>query len=263
MFRAIAKSFSGLIHNKLILLAFVLAGLATGIIVQLIWINTYCARYSIWGADIFPCRENTLRIWLGGPLGLIAITLLYSSVFSLFYKANPHASPLRMGSRLALCFCGLVVNMLIPVLDYRRNDLVFLMSLLTCAVCMRVFLREEFGQVGNFLRNLVYKKPRLSYRMRMKDSCLSIEFSGDFSEQEREYLHEQLLEDLLQVREGVREVQLVLQGARGFDNKFDFIIYYVKGFCSIRQTELRIIAAANQKRVLNRMLHVPAKVTQR
>ena len=99
----------------------IISAVLAGIAVQQNWIHEHCAEQKFFENGGGVCKDNKLRIMLGGPVFLIAELLIITSIAYLYLRFSKEAIPTIVVNRIALASLALSLMALGPALNYKQS----------------------------------------------------------------------------------------------------------------------------------------------
>ena len=196
-----------------------LISIAVGITMQINWVQIKCPSEPFFGSTVTICKDNKLRLILGGPLAWII-----TSFFAVWLKKNLSE---RANSKILRFFALLLPLLYLPFVhgEPAKNKL----TALTLLVFFGAIIYAKRERVKVILKS-VFAKPSFNVSTSSENGVFAITVAGSLQLDEKDWIYESLLDILAETANPESEIRVDISQLDGYDNNFSFIFHLFAAF---------------------------------
>lgn len=221
-----------------------------GISIQLSWLEFRCVGEPFLGSTKATCRDNLLRMILGGPLFFLCALVLLAWI-----KNQP--TPVRT-SRLLLPIFFLLPICTLPFIHSEPTHNAVLLTI----VCVFgiVFSYVAKGKILEILK-IFFFKPEFSLILTKTPNGEHLLFAGKLQNSEREWVYKSIQDILMAISFDSQNVEIDVQGLCNLSSEFSFIFHLIEAHSQLRKYKVSLVCSKQQVKLIQGMWQFQSEIT--
>lgn len=198
-------------------------GLAVGIGSQFNWIQLKCEGQPFFTQTPEFCRQNLLRVILGGPIVIIVMALVAAGL----RKLNPK---IRNGLAVAIYLILLPIAALPLMPNQKLKDNFTTISTVIFIATILFLLRNNIRQ----WMIIILSKPKFAMETERRDDEVIIRLKGVLTDAERDYIYDCICDLVLEFTDATSSITVDIEDLQNFESRFAFIFLILAGISNMR-----------------------------
>lgn len=223
------------------LLALIAVGV--GIAIQVNWVQLRCPTEPFFGSQVTICKDNMLRLILGGPL----VFVLSLPVAALIRHLNPELT----SKGVMLVFVLLLPLCALPWIKTEAGKSKLMAADVAMFLGAIIYLTREKLWEGIWG---AFAKPKFTVEIKNADNLSTIVLSGELDNAEKNWIYESLIDMLVDINWDEKEVRVDVSNLNGYNSGFSFVFLLLAGLVARRGQRAVLIGNPQLITEINRSL---------
>lgn len=198
-------------------------GMAVGIGSQFNWIQLKCEGQPFFTQTPEFCRQNLLRVILGGPIVVIVMALVAAGL----RKLNPK---IKNGLAAGIYIILLPIAALPLMPNQKLKDNYTTITAVIFVVTILFLLRNNIRQ----WLIIVLSKPKFALETERRNDEIVIRLKGVLSDAERDYIYDCVCDLVFEFTDETSSITVELDNLQGVESRFAFIFLILAGVSNMR-----------------------------
>ncbi len=217
--------------------------IAVGIAMQVNWVQTKCPGEPFFGSSVTMCKDNMLRLILGGPL-----VCILTSFLAVWLKRN---LTYWENNKILRFFILLLPLLSLPFIQTEPN------KNKATAIIMLLFIGSliyAFRDRIKAFSKSVFAKPVFSVDTSSENDALTITLAGSLLFEEKDWIYESMLDVLTDANRPNTNIRINISDLQGFDQRFSFIFQLFAGLGAYSNQKIALVGPEDLISEINKSL---------